>query len=230
MYLGSWNSCDGVFFKEQKSPPRFASYSRVVSQIRLFQVTYETAYGCPYHPKANVCFVAVMETFPLVKQIFRAERNIWAARMCQNRTDACLLKTQLKKKKKPPCTWLLVVQPQWVKQEITYCGCHSNPSSWVHLCTYFCLGFSLPENGDNHSKWFCSRLRFFFSFHLFSLFLKINLFFWIRNMFTWDTVPKNIQWKVCLQSVSPATSLLSIWDQHYLFLVCLYFMHVHTTT
>lgn len=99
MYLGSWNSCDGVFFKEQKSPPRFASCSRVVSQIRLFQVTYETAYGCPYHPKANVCFVAVMETFPLVKQIFRAERNIWAARMCQNRTDACLLKTQLKKKK-----------------------------------------------------------------------------------------------------------------------------------
>ena len=225
MYLGAWNYCDGVFFKEQKSPPRFASYSRIVSQIRLFQVTYETAYGCPYHPKANVCFVAVMETFPLVKQIFRAERNIWAARMCQNRTDACLLKTQLKKKKKPPCTWLLGVQPQWVKQEIRYCRCHSNPSSWVRLCTYFCLGFSLPENGDNHSKWFCSQLRFFFLLPL--------IFFVVKNYsFESEICSHGTQFIRIYseKSVSPATSLLSIWDQHYLFLVSLYFMHVHTTT
>lgn len=82
-----------------KSPPWFASHSTIVSQIRLFRVTYETAYGYPSHPKANVCFVAAMETFPLVKQIFRAERNIWAARMCQNRTDACLSKNTIKKKK-----------------------------------------------------------------------------------------------------------------------------------
>ena len=73
-------------------------HSTFVSQIRLFPVTYETAYGYPSHPKANVCFVAAMETFPLVKQIFRAERNIWAARMCQNRTDACLSKNTIKKK------------------------------------------------------------------------------------------------------------------------------------
>lgn len=36
-----------------------------VSQVRPLQVPYETAYGHPYHPKANVCFVAVMEIFPL---------------------------------------------------------------------------------------------------------------------------------------------------------------------
>lgn len=36
----------------------------------------------------------------MVKQIFRAEKNIWAARMCQNRTDACLSKNTIKKKKK----------------------------------------------------------------------------------------------------------------------------------
>lgn len=160
--LGAWNSCDRVFFKEQKSPSWFAPHSTIVSQIRLFRVTYETAYGYPSHPKANVCFVAAMETFPLVKQIFRAERNIWAARMCQNRTDACLSKNTIKKKKKPPCTWLLMLQPQWVMQEIRCCKCHSNLIFSAHLCTFFFLGFSLPENGDNHSKWFCSQLSFLF--------------------------------------------------------------------
>lgn len=43
--------------------------------------------------KAYICFVVVGETLLLVKQIFRAERNIWVARMCQNQTDVCLLKT-----------------------------------------------------------------------------------------------------------------------------------------
>lgn len=127
-------------------------WSCLLNQAVSSSIKKETAYGYPYHPKANVCFVAVMETFSLVKQIFRAERNIWAARMCQNRTDACLLKTCFKKK--PPCAWLPWVQPQWVKQEIRNCVriCHSNPSSWPHLCTFFCLGFSLPENGGNQSK------------------------------------------------------------------------------
>lgn len=43
--------------------------------------------------KAYICFVVVGETLLLVKQIFRVERNIWVARMCQNQTDVCLLKT-----------------------------------------------------------------------------------------------------------------------------------------
>lgn len=72
-------------------------WSCLLNQAVSSSIEKETAYGYPYHPKANVCFVAVMETFPLVKQIFRSERNIWAARMCQNRTDACLLKTCFKK-------------------------------------------------------------------------------------------------------------------------------------
>ena len=71
-------------------------------------------------------------------------------------------KIQLKKKRKPPCTWLLALQPQWVMQEIRCCKCHSNLIFSAHLCTFFFLGFSLPENGDNHSKWFCSQLSFLF--------------------------------------------------------------------
>lgn len=125
--LGTPSSYASALLKEQKSPPWSGAHGKLSPR----SLTYETAYGCPYHPKANVCFVAVMETFPLVKQIFRAERNIWAARMCQNRTDACLLKTHIKKRKKerkPPCTWLLWLQPQWVKQEIRKCGNRSNPS------------------------------------------------------------------------------------------------------
>lgn len=48
-------------------------------------------------PQSKCLFCCSDGNISLVKQIFRAERNIWAARMCQNRTDVCLLKTHWEK-------------------------------------------------------------------------------------------------------------------------------------
>lgn len=52
----------------------------------------ENVVAIPRH-KAHVCFLSVLETCLLLKQIFRAERNDCAARVCQNWTDVCLFKT-----------------------------------------------------------------------------------------------------------------------------------------